>query len=45
MDPYDEYDLLNTNLSTKIQPTDAIYDTLKERYHHLKDLAQSGARV
>jgi hypothetical protein len=45
MDPYDEYDLLNMNLSTRIQPTDEIYKSLKERYHYMKDRAQSGAKV
>jgi hypothetical protein len=45
MDPYDEYDLLNRNLSTTIQTTDEIYRTLKARFHHLKNLAQSGAPV
>lgn len=45
MDPYDEFDLLHRNLSTAVQPTDDIYKSLKARYHTLKNLAQSGARV
>jgi arylsulfatase A-like enzyme len=46
VDPYEEWDLLNINMSSKsVQTTDELYLRLKERYVKLKKLAQSGVEV
>jgi arylsulfatase A-like enzyme len=42
VDPYDEWDMLNTSM---IQTTDDIYLKMKTRYEFLKDWVLSGKRV
>lgn len=45
LDPYDEWDVLRHPNISHVQTTDAIYLEMKERYAHLKNMAQSGQRV